>query len=305
MKRKLFFVFVLCLAIVAVVGGSFVHDAFLISPKADAKPVEVVIEQGDSVNATLLHLQKAGLLSHPLFFKLFVELTHTQTKLQAGTFTLFPGTSISSLVLLLSNTRNAEVQVTIPEGFTNDQIKTKLVEAFSNFDTTAWDTQTKDLQGYLFPDTYRFAKNASVKEIVEKMQSTLDRRLGEKGIVADDGAAMIVPASPIDMNLHSVLVMASLIEKEVQTPDDMKHVAGIFFNRLRIGMPLQTDTSIYTYKEKGLPPSPIDNPGMSAILAVLHSMQTNDFYFITLPNHTTVYARTFEEHIANQKKYLK
>ncbi|MCX6715309.1 MAG: endolytic transglycosylase MltG [Candidatus Uhrbacteria bacterium] len=308
MKRKLFFVFVLFLVIVVVIGGSFVHDVFLISPKSDAKPVEVVVTEGDSVNAIDVHLEKAGLVSHPLFFKWFVEFTHTQTKLQAGTFFLTPGTSIASLVLLLSNVQNAEVQVTIPEGFTNDQIKAKLVEAFSKFDTIEWDKQASSLEGSLFPDTYRFAKNASVKEIVEKMRSTLDRRLVENNIDflnCDMYQPSMGSVSPTRCDLHGTLVLASLIEKEVQTPEDMRHVAGIFLNRLAIGMPLQTDTSSYTYKNKGLPPSPINNPGMNAILAVLHPAQTKDLYFITLPNHTTVYAQTFAEHIKNQQTYLK
>jgi UPF0755 protein len=271
-----------------------------------------VIEQGDSVQAITSHLEKAGLVAHPLFFKLFVELSQTQTKLQAGTFSLTPGTSIASLVLLLSNVRTSEVQVTIPEGFTNDQIKVRLVDAFPDFDQVAWDKQTKNLEGSLFPDTYRFSKTVSVDEIVQKMRSTLDRRLAEKGLVEIS---------------NDTLIMASIIEKEVQTPEDMKRVAGILFNRMKIGMPLQVDSTLTyinqktsatltsadlktdspynTYTRKGLPPTPICNPGINAILAVLNPTPSKDFYFLTTKDNTVIYAQTHDQHVANKQKYLR
>ena len=306
--KKISTLIFLCFVAIAAVGVVFVHDVFLISPKPDAKPVVFVVEQGDSVNVIESHLQKAKLITHPTFFKWFTQLSHTQNKLQAGTFFVSPGTSISSIVLTLSNVKNAEVQVTIPEGFTNDQIKLKLVEAFSGFDTIAWDAETKDLQGYLFPDTYRFSKTASVKDIVEKMRSTLDRRLVENKIDflnCDMYQPSMGYVSPTRCDLAETLILASLIEKEVQTPGDMAHVAGVFLNRLAIGMPLQTDTSSFTYKNKGLPPAPINNPGMNAILAVLHPLKTDDMYFITLPNQPAVFAKTFQQHTGNVQKYLK
>lgn len=307
--RKIIWLFLLC---VVVIGGAFVHDVFLMAPKSDAKPVEVVIAQGDSVSTIGSHLEKAQLVAHPLFFKWFVRLTQTQTKLQAGTFSLTPGTSIAALVLLLSDVQSSEVQITIPEGFTKDQIKTKLVAAFPTFNAVEWETQTKDLEGYLFPDTYRFVKDASATEIADKMRSTLYRRLRENGIAEISVDTMI---------------MASIIEKEVQTPEDMKRVAGILFNRMRIGMPLQVDSTLTyinqktsatlttadlkmdspynTYTHKGLPPSPICNPGINAILAVLHPTLSQDFYFLTTKDNTVIYAQTHDQHVANKQKYLR
>lgn len=232
------------------------------------------------------------------FVALFVFILIVNAKFVYHTFFSSPKPEIKPV---------EEIQITLPEGFTNEQMKSRFVEKFSDFNVVEWDVQTKDLQGYLFPDTYRFSKNASVKEIVEKMRSTLTRRLVENQIdfeSCEKYDSSMGYVSPTRCSLPDTLVVASLIEKEVQTPEDMKHVAGIFLNRLKIGMPLQTDTSEFTYKNKGLPPSPINNPGMNAILAVLHPTQTNDLYFITLPDHMAVYAKTFEQHVANQKKYL-
>jgi UPF0755 protein len=188
----------------------------------------------------------------------------------------------------------------------------RLVDAFPDFDQVAWDKQTKNLEGSLFPDTYRFSKTVSVDEIVQKMRSTLDRRLAEKGLVEIS---------------NDTLIMASIIEKEVQTPEDMKRVAGILFNRMKIGMPLQVDSTLTyinqktsatltsadlktdspynTYTRKGLPPTPICNPGINAILAVLNPTPSKDFYFLTTKDNTVIYAQTHDQHVANKQKYLR
>jgi UPF0755 protein len=144
------------------------------------------------------------------------------------------------------------------------------------------------------------------------MRSTLDRRLAEKGLVEIS---------------NDTLIMASIIEKEVQTPEDMKRVAGILFNRMKIGMPLQVDSTLTyinqktsatltsadlktdspynTYTRKGLPPTPICNPGINAILAVLNPTPSKDFYFLTTKDNTVIYAQTHDQHVANKQKYLR
>lgn len=316
---------IICGIIVSLVGASFVHDAFLIRPHKELTLVEFTVAPGSSVRSIAAQLHEADLLAHPLFFKWFVAMTHTSNRLQAGTFLIAPRTPIATLVLLLSNPKSTEVQITIPEGFTKDQIKTKLAAAFPAFDVVEWETHTKDLEGYLFPDTYRFAKDASAKEVVAKMRSTLDRRLIENGMTFD-AAGRAQGVAPTN-KLHDTLTMASIIEKEVQTPEDMKHVAGILFNRMQIGMALQVDSTLTyvtqkssaelttadlklaspynSYTHKGLPPGPICNPGMNAILGVLHPMITDDFYFLTTDDGRTIYAKTHDQHVSNKQKYLR
>jgi len=305
MMNALIKLFMLCVLVGAIIAGFFVHDAFFIKPTGDAKPVVIEIENGTTVSVIAKQLQENHLISHPLFFKWFVSWTHAGSKLQSGTFALLPNTSLASLLLTLTNPKNSEVQITIPEGFTNDQIEDRLANAFENFDRAAFKQQTNGLQGYLFPDTYRFAKNASVKEIVQKMKSTLDRRLAENSIPVFDGGDIPKNTYPQNFSFFQVLTFASLIEKEVQTPEDMRHIAGIFVNRLSIGMALQSDAYPDSYKVKGLPPAPICNPGMNAIIAALHPDKTSDLYFIAPPDHAPVYAKTLDEQIKNQRKYLK
>ena len=175
--RKSFFLFVACLLVAAGIGASFVRAVFYGSVKGTPAPVVFVVEEGSGVKTIATKLNETKLISHPLFFRWFVKWTKTEKQMQSGTFSLIPGSSIAAIILELTNAKNTEVKVTIPEGFTNDQIKVKLTEVFPKFDSVAWDAETKDLQGYLFPDTYRFSQNASVKEVVEKMIEVVGERV--------------------------------------------------------------------------------------------------------------------------------
>lgn len=331
MMRRLSILFFVCAILLAAVGALFARDVLFLTPKQSASPIEIVIAQGSGVSTIAKQLKESNLIKHPTFFKWFVMWSRTENKLQAGTFSFLPNTSIATIVLVLSNPTSAEVKITIPEGFTKEQIKEKLIATFADFDQVEWDKQTKNLEGYLFPDTYQFSKDASVKEIVEKMRSTLDRRLAENNIPNLENCDKYDPSmgfvSPTRCSLQDTLIFASILEKEVQTPEDMRRVAGLLINRLQIGMPLQVDStltyinqktsatlttadlkmdSLYnTYTNRGLPPGPICNPGMNAILAALHPTESDDLYFLTTRDGKAVYAKTHAEHVANKQKYLR
>ena len=178
------------------------------------------------------------------------------------------------------------------------------------------------LEGYLFPDTYRFRSDATSAIVAETMLLTLKRRLAENGIA--------IPRNLIfegGLTLHEIITLASMVEREVRTPEDMKLVAGIFYTRMKIGMALQADSTVNyvtgksdtavsledsrvdspynTYQNLGLPPGPISNPGMNAILAVLEPTDSDYLYFLTTDDGDVVYAQTFDEHVANKYQYLK
>lgn len=174
------------------------------------------------------------------------------------------------------------------------------------------------LEGYLFPDTYRVFRDATAASVVEKMLANFDRRLtGE--------AASAVAAS--GRSLADVVTMASLLENEVQTPADRRLVADIFWRRLAMGMRLQADSTVNyalgtslpsvgaaelasespynTYRFSGLPPGPIGNPGLDAILAAAAPTPNQYLYFLTDAAGTVHYAKTYEQHLANKAKYLR
>lgn len=312
---------VIVVLISTVLTGSFIWDAYLSSPKKNASSTRVEISEGLSVDAIADKLKEQKIIESKFFFKTFIRLINAESKLQAGSFELKPEMSFRSIVSALTNAHAQEIQITIPEGYTKKQIGEVVLKSFPQISIEDWNA-TEIKEGYLFPDTYRFRKYADAKTITETMFETLKRRLAENNIEVPDHLVM-----QNGMTLHEVLTLASIVEREVRSKEDMAHVAGIFLTRLKIGMALQADSTVNyitgktdsaisltdsqidsaynTYKNLGLPPGPISNPGMNAILAVLNPVESDDFYFLTTPDGQVIYAKTFNEHVANKYKYLK
>ncbi len=178
-------------------------------------------------------------------------------------------------------------------------------------------TAAAPLEGYLFPDTYEVFTDATVKEIVAKMVANFERKLTQdlRDEIARQGK-----------NPYKVLIMASIIEAEVPHEADRPVVSDIFWSRLAAGVALQSDAtlkyiiggqrpaltsaelkidSVYnTYKNKGLPPTPIGNPGLSAIKAAIYPAKTDYFYFLSTPKGKTIFSKTLDEHNRAKRQYL-
>jgi UPF0755 protein len=171
-----------------------------------------------------------------------------------------------------------------------------------------------DLEGYLFPDTYRFAYDASAEDIARIMLDNMAEQVNDAGRPNGDAA---------EMTIHEILTLASIIEREVRQPSTMKNVADIFLKRLDIGMALQADSTVNyviegdspsitldqrdntespynTYKYPGLPPGPISAPSANAIDAVLNPTANNYLYFLTTDDGEIYYAETHDEHVRNK-----
>jgi UPF0755 protein len=175
------------------------------------------------------------------------------------------------------------------------------------------------LEGYLFPDTYRIFKDASAKDVVLKMLANFDKKLSSE---------MRAEISRQKKTIYEIVTMASLIEREVKTEKDMKIASGILWKRIANGQPLQLDATLTyvlgdekirhsleetkidspynTYKYKGLPPGPIASPGLKALRAAIYPENSEYNYFLVRPdNGEIIYGKTFAEHAANKRKYLK
>ncbi|MBI4262164.1 endolytic transglycosylase MltG [Candidatus Uhrbacteria bacterium] len=175
----------------------------------------------------------------------------------------------------------------------------------------------QSVEGYLFPDTYRVYKKATALDVVEKMLANFDAR-----VTADIRAKIRAQR----LTLHEGVTLASIIEQEVATPEDRRVVADIFLKRLKAGIALQADSTVNyitkkgmsrativdtkidspynTYRYRGLPPGPISNPGLDAILAVAEPTLSPYLYFLTTEDGRVIYARDFEEHKQNRQRYL-
>jgi UPF0755 protein len=226
-----------------------------------------------------------------------------------------------------------EVRITIPEGWDRsdigkylegkgigalDQFLASTKKDFvQNFAVLADKPQKASLEGYLFPDTYRLYKGATVDDVVLKMLANFSSKLTNEEQKA-------IKAS--GRSVFEIVTMASIVEKEVPHASDRPIVAGIFWKRLKEGMPLQADSTLNyvtgnksaslsseelkidspynTYTNKGLPPTPIGNPGEVALRAAIYPKSSPYWYFLSAPDGSTIFSKTFEEHVAAKRKYL-
>ena len=249
---------------------------------SDPKLVDFMINKGSSIALIGNNLEKAGLVRNGLVFRYYVQFTNTQNKIQAGEFQLAPSFSLSQVIEKLKK-GPTEIWVTIPEGLRREEIAAKFTITLNkdeNF-TKEFLTLTVDKEGYLFPDTYLFPKTATATQIVTRLTSTFESKVNEV--------------------TYQQLIMASLLERETFADNEKQIVAGILYKRIKNDWPLQVDatlqyikgdwkpvysidkelkSSFNTYKNLGLPPSPICNPGLSSILAAINPEESDYWYYI-------------------------
>lgn len=210
-----------------------------------------------------------------------------------------------------------EITVTIPEGYNIRQIG-GVFEELGIFSREDFIKIAQTEEGYLFPDTYRFYKDANPDDVVVRMKENFYKKItGE----------ILKEIKSYNKTLQEIIIMASILEEEVKSTEDRKIVAGILWKRLDNGTGLNVDAaltyvllrgssdltqndlkfdSLYnTYRYRGLPPTPISNPGLDAILAALYPTASTHFYYLTDKNDFVRYARTLEEHALNKFKYLR
>lgn len=301
-----------------------------------ASPQTVVVAKGDNALVVGEKLSKAGVISGKYFLAYYLWKSGQLHDLVAGVYIFSPGVKIPEVARIITGGEIAftAVSVTFPEGMTAQDMAERLdANGFSGTDFLALVNQPtqelKDkftflkavpkggsLEGYLFPDTYFFAKDASSQVIIEKMLSNFEEKITEK---------MVNDISAENKNLFDIVTMASIIEKEAKFADEMKTVGSVFYNRLAIGQRLQSDATLEyvlrdnkvqhsvaelqnqspynTYQYAGLPPGPVANPGINAIIAAIYPAQSDYFYFLTdLKTKKTIFSKTFDEHVANKGK---
>src|SRR3989344_8718486 len=296
----------------------------------------VVIEKGSSLQQIADQLRREGMIRSSHSFIVYVVLEGKTSVLQAGIYDLSPSMTVKEITDIISKGSITDYKkITIPEGYTSSQIASLLEDEgvlshgqdladFVNTPSQAayqvyeYDflkyADTSTLEGFLFPDTYEFHVNSSLGDVVDIFFYNFSQKT--TGLFDNEALGQASNYSPYD-----ILILASLLEKEVQTEEDMKLTAGVLYNRLEIGMPLQVDaTLVYitgkktgqitssdkqiespfnTYKYKGLPPAPISNPGLRAINAAMDPTPTDYIYYLSAPDGTTYFAVTLDEHNEN------
>lgn len=242
------------------------------------------VKRGEGLLKIAQNLEKEKLINNRMLFDLYVIFTFNQGNLKAGFYSLSPVLPVNSIAQKIIKGDIAKMTITIPEGFTQKQIEEKIGMSLG-----------ESLQGYLFPDTYEFPIGIDPEEIAKIMKDNFYSKIApyQEEILKSK------------LNLSDIVIMASLIEKEVRTKEDKELVSGLLWKRLRSGMPLQVDAQKWTYENRGLPPLPIANPGLESILAALYPKESPYWYYLSSPDGKTVFSKTLEEHNLARAKYLK
>lgn len=315
--RKLF---TLSLILIAVFFGLFFwwKDGLSAVNSADKTQKIFVIQKSEGVREIANKLKKERLIKSPVVFFLLIWKQGLDRKIQAGDFRLSPSMTTTEIANTLTH-GTLDVWVTIPEGKRAEEIADILktsIPAYQSF----WRNELVKHEGYLFPDTYLIPKDADINLIISIMRNNFEKKFAS------------IASSKTGLSKEEIIIVASLVEREAKFDEDRPLVASVIINRVNIGMKLDIDATVQyalgyqenqktwwkkgltandlaisspynTYRNPGLPPTPISNPGLAVLKAVVNAPQTNYLYYISDRNGRNHYAKTLEEHNENIKKY--
>ena len=309
---------------------------YLLGPVSELKgEKDFSISPGTGVNEIAETLNSQGFIKSAGIFKFYSFLAGSAHVLKPGSYSLDLNLSVPEIVKILV-TGPPDVEVLITEGKSLKDIDSLLSSlnliqegALINTPLGSFKSEfpflknARSLEGFLFPDTYRISRNSDLPTIIKKFLTNFQEK-----IILAFGPSVFESA---DDDWYKNLIIASLIEKEVPPGDERRLVAGIIKKRLALTMPLQVDASIVyakcggryehcppltksdfaiksiynTYAQKGLPPSPIANPGLDALIAAREPKTSDFLYYLSDPGtQKTIFSKTFEEHNNNRERYL-
>lgn len=286
--------------------------------KNDKKPVIFVIQPGDGIRAVSKNLKEQGLIKDQVAFFLLTKQMGIDSKIQAGEFRLFPNMSASEIATEFTH-GTQDLWITVPEGQRALEIAETLENKMPNYDES-WNKELEKNEGYLFPDTYSFPKEADIDMIIKTMRDNFDSKY------------KTLDSSNTKLTQAQIVTLASLIEREARHDEDRPMVSSVINNRLGIGMKLDIDATLQyvlgyqqaekrwwkqgltnndklinspynTYRVAGLPPAPISNPGIESLRAAMNPAKSDYLFYITDQTGTNRYGKTLEEHEENISKY--
>ena len=292
------------------------------------------IETGQSMRGVIVGLAEEGFITRPWPWRWAAWRQDAAARLQAGTYQLEVGESAATVIARMVNgdTTPDEITLTFPEGFTLEQMAERTAargigteeEFIAAAEPSAFAEQylwLKDLpegrtlEGYLFPDTYHVFADDTPRDVVTRMLATFDRKVVGAGLLVNS-----------ERSLDETVIMASIVEREVISDDDMALVSGVLWKRNDEGIGLDADATVRyalkkwdepltiqdlasespynTRKWRGLPPGPISNPGLRALAAAANPEESEFYYYLSSRDGETIFATTNEEHNANKVEYL-
>ncbi len=334
---------IIIISVIILFIGIFLYLGFYGVTEDDKEKVIFIIEEGQGVLEISQNLEKKGVIGSRYFFSTYVFLKGERASLKTGVYEISSGMSVSQIADKLISGKIKRNTITIVEGWNLNDIanyleregygskeefyrlagtppryvdgkvkEQKAGEIKEDFSFLEEVPDNLPLEGYLFPDTYIVNANAEIEDIIKVLLRNFENRVAKE---VDEE------------NIFEIIILASLIEKEVRTYEDKRLVSGIMRNRLEAGMPLQIDATITyltgkrsvsvsiletrinspynTYVNLTLPLGPISNPGMESIRAAMNPKKSDYYYYLSKPTGETVFSRTLEEHNYAKNKYLR
>lgn len=316
--KKIFIVFAIILGSIAVLFIFWNIGQLPVNPLDKSQKLFVVRPQ-ENVRDIAYDLKKQGLIRSTLVFFFTIKQQGLDGKIQAGDFRLSPSMNISQVAQNLTH-GTLDIWVTIPEGLRASEIAEILSKKLSSTSST-WAQTLATQEGYLFPDTYLFPTSATVSQVMQIMNNNFAVKYQE---AQGNQTAKLTK--------EEAVILASIVQREAISPHDMQYVASTLENRMNIGMALGSDVTVeyalgYQPQEKtwwkkdltaddlliespyntrnraGLPPTPISNPGLVALKAVLNPPDSDYLYYVSDNKGVLHFAKTLQEHNANVAKY--
>ncbi len=290
--------------------------------------VDFMVKSGWGPSAVTSSLSDAKLIRSRTFFRYQLLLMGKERSIKKGIYSLNDGMSAEKIISVITSGQTKTRRVTIPEGYNNRQIgdvltekgffasRAEFLEYASRKDILSkYSIPTASTEGYLFPETYEIPIGYPKEKIIETMIQLF---------LAKTKELKEFPTDP--QKRHELVILASIVEREAVLPEERALVAGVFANRMRQNYPLEScatiqytfekqkkriyfkdlevDSPYNTYKVRGLPPGPIANPGLPAIEAALHPIETDYMFFVVKGDGSHQFSKSYGDHVRAKKKYL-
>lgn len=311
------------LILLIIIGIIFYGYTSIYQPLSEENDLKIFnIERGSSIKEIARELENEGLIKSSSFFIAYCLLTNNKN-IQAGEYLLSPQMNIPQITEIIVGGKVNEEKITIIEGWDLNDIaqylEEKGISTKEEFFSIAGRPRSKDsLEGYIFPDTYNITSRDTAETIVQKALLNFEKKINTE---------LREEIERQGKTIEEIVIMASIIEKEVKSLEDKKNVSDILWKRINANMPLQTcatvlyalgekkssvstadtqiDSPYNTYKYRGLPIGPIANPGMNSILAAIYPTKNNYWYYLSSPDGKTHFSTTLDEHNYKKNLYLR
>lgn len=335
--QSLKIVVILVVALLVFAGARQLYDNLSGTNQMTPAAVTVRVKPGDGPAEISQTLERQGAIRSGVMFRTLVRLRNVGSKFTVGEHQIIRGMSMNQIIdVMTAPPKIEEVSVTFPEGLRLEEYAVILKKAGIIETEDAFIKATREdydfnflrsrppgvgLEGYLFPDTYRFVKGTKPHDIISRMLDNFDRQLTPE---------LRAQADAQKRTIHQVVTLASIVEREAQKAEERATVAGVYVNRLDREMPLQADPTVQygigkpdnwwpkdatlanglrqpgpfnTYLGPGLPPAPIANPGLASLKAAVQPEKHEFLYFVAKGDGSHAFAKTLDEHNANVRRF--